>query len=206
MVFWKRYTIKSNHNKDYFICIGNVKTSWCQQTSQWEGNCFIYIQMQKIFSMIVNSAILSHEFRWVSFSSSVLTSHWPFASVWLAQQPSQMFNSCHHNQVRLVFPPQWHQEVSCPFVHSTLPCCVHTEREEKVRRLKRTSLISLWWMLLKEKCECLCQSITSLLNSCMLLTDCRHPELQESSSPDGNLKFHHDLLVLQQNAQLRWPI
>lgn len=172
--------------------------------------CFIYIQIQKIFTMIANSSIQSHELRWASSSSSVLTSHWPSASVWLAQQPSQMFSSCHHNQVRLVFPPQWHQEVSRPFVHLTLLRRVQEEKEEKVRRLKRTetfvSLISLWWMLLKEMCKCLCQSITSLLNSCMLLTDCRHPELRESSSPDGNLKFHLELPVLWQNARLRWPI
>lgn len=139
-----------------------------------------------------------------------LTSHWPSPSVWLAQQPSQMFSSCHHNQVRLVFPPQWHQEVSRPIVRSTLLCCVRKEREEKVRRLQKGRDVRLIDLAVVNAAERVVRmpphSITSLLNSCMLLTDCRHPELRESSSPDGNLKFHLELPVLWQSARLRWPI
>lgn len=91
---------------------------------------------------------------------------------------------------------------------SSLSCAQRKRRksEEAKRTEKSSSLISPWWMLLNEMCECHWQSITSLLNSCILLTDCRHPELRESSSPDGNLKFHLRLLVLWQNAWLGWPI
>lgn len=208
MVVWKRYTGNDNRSKDYFIGIGKVKTSLCQQTSQREGSLLYLHTNTEDFSMIFNQSVTwaQMSFLLILRADSLLTLAeclTSSAAVSDAQQlpsrPSQTSFSSAVTSGSLKF--------FCSLGSS--PSCAQRKRR-KSEEAKRTetfgSLISPWWMLLNEMCECHWQSITSLLNSCMLLTDCRHPELRESSSPHGNLKFHLRLLFLWQNAWLRWPI
>lgn len=63
MAVWKRYTGNNNHSKDYFIGIGNVRTGWCQQTSQQEGSLLYLHTNTEDFSMIANYTSQSHELK-----------------------------------------------------------------------------------------------------------------------------------------------